>query len=90
LDGSGNFYRSPEIKPIVLGDRIGEAIPGTADFIMDCSPNPTQEWASKGRLVGDTISRLKQTLMFDLGIVTKEEVHGLIRLICWKWKRELR
>jgi hypothetical protein len=38
----------------------------------------TARGIDKGVVVGDAITRLKQTLMFDLGIVTKEEVQALI------------
>ncbi|MDD5468054.1 MAG: sugar kinase [Anaerolineales bacterium] len=80
LDGSGNFSRSPEIKPIVLGDRIGGGDTWNSGFYYGLLTEPdTSMGIQKGILVGDAISRLKQTLMFDLGIVTKEEVHGLIK-----------
>ena len=36
-------------------------------------------WTKKGVLVGDAATRLKQTLMFDLPIVDKDEVQALMR-----------
>jgi hypothetical protein len=33
----------------------------------------------KGVLVGDAATRLKQTLMYDLPIVTKQEIQALMR-----------
>jgi sugar/nucleoside kinase (ribokinase family) len=38
-----------------------------------------QDGIEKGLLVGDAATRIKQTLMFDLPIVTKSEVQELIK-----------
>jgi sugar/nucleoside kinase (ribokinase family) len=38
-----------------------------------------QEGIEKGVLVGDAATRIKQTLMFDLPIVTKAEVQDLLK-----------
>jgi 2-dehydro-3-deoxygluconokinase len=79
LDAEGNFFRSPAVKPIVLWDRIGGGDTWNSGFyyglLTEADPARGLE---KGILVGDAITRLKQTLMFDLGIVTKEEVQALM------------
>jgi len=38
-----------------------------------------QEGIEKGLLVGDAATRIKQTLMFDLPVVTKSEVQDLLK-----------
>jgi 2-dehydro-3-deoxygluconokinase len=79
MDAAGNFFRSPAVKPIVLWDRIGGGDTWNSGFYYGLltEPDPARG-LEKGVLVGDAITRLKQTLMFDLGIVTKEEVHALM------------
>lgn len=79
LDADGNFFRSPAIRPIALWDRIGGGDTWNSGFYYGLlTEADTARGIEKGVLVGDTISRLKQTLMFDLGIVTKEEVQALM------------
>lgn len=79
LDDKGNFFRSPAIRPIVLWDRIGGGDTWNSGFYYGLlTEADTGRGIEKGVLVGDAITRLKQTLMFDLGIVTKEEVQALI------------
>jgi 2-dehydro-3-deoxygluconokinase len=92
LDGRGNTYRSPAIKTIVLGDRIGGGDTWNSGFYYGLlTENAPQTRLQKGILVGDAITRLKQTLMFDLGIVTKGEVQDLLRAdVSGAGKRESR
>lgn len=79
LDAQGNFFRSPAVKPIVLWDRIGGGDTWNSGFYYGLlTETDPARGIEKGVLVGDAITRLKQTLMFDLGIVTKEEVQALI------------
>lgn len=79
LDGDGNFFRSPSVRPIVLGDRIGGGDTWNSGFYYGLlTESDTADGIVKGVLVGDAITRLKQTLMFDLGIITKEEVQALM------------
>jgi len=79
LDGDGNFFRSPSIRPIVLGDRIGGGDTWNSGFYYGLlTESNTADGIVKGVMVGDAITRLKQTLMFDLGIITKEEVQALM------------
>jgi len=79
LGARGDYYRSPEIKTIVLGDRIGGGDTWNSGFYYGLlTEDDPQLRLWKGVLVGDAITRLKQTLMFDLGIVTKEEVQSLL------------
>ncbi len=80
LDADGNFFRSPEIKPIVLWDRIGGGDTWNSGFYYGLlTEADTARGCEKGVLVGDAITRLKQTLMFDLPIVTREEVRALMK-----------
>jgi 2-dehydro-3-deoxygluconokinase len=79
-DDKGNFYRSPAVRPIVLLDRLGGGDTWNGGFyygLLTEGCNPTG--IEKGLLVGDAATRLKQTLMFDLPIVTKSEVQALMK-----------
>jgi 2-dehydro-3-deoxygluconokinase len=79
LDANGNFFRSPAIKPIVLWDRIGGGDTWNSGFYYGLlTESDTARGIEKGVLVGDAISRLKQTIMFDLPIITKQEVYALM------------
>jgi 2-dehydro-3-deoxygluconokinase len=79
LDNRGNFFRSPAIKPIILWDRIGGGDTWNSGFYYGLlTEDDSSLGIEKGVLVGDAITRLKQTLMFDLGIITREEVQSLI------------
>ncbi len=80
LSADGAFCRSPAIRPVVLWDRIGGGDTWNAGFYYGMLTEPdTVRGIEKGILVGDAITRLKQTLMFELGIVTREEVHSLMK-----------
>lgn len=79
MDVGGNFFRSPAVRPIVLWDRIGGGDTWNSGFYYGLlTESDPARGLEKGVLVGDAITRLKQTIMFDLGIVTKEEVHALM------------
>jgi sugar/nucleoside kinase (ribokinase family) len=79
VDSDGFFYRSPAIKPVVLLDRLGGGDTWNGGFyygLMTEGFNP--DGIEKGVLVGDAATRIKQTLMFDLPIVTKAETQQLM------------
>jgi 2-dehydro-3-deoxygluconokinase len=79
MDNAGNFYRSSAIRPIVLLDRLGGGDTWNAGFYYGLlTEGFTPAGMEKGLLVGDAATRLKQTLMFDLPIVTKSEVQALM------------
>jgi 2-dehydro-3-deoxygluconokinase len=79
MDENGNFFRSPAIKPIVLWDRIGGGDTWNSGFYYGLLTETDSACGiEKGVLVGDAISRLQQTIMFDLPIVTREEVQALM------------
>lgn len=80
MDEQGRFYRSPAIKPITLLDRLGGGDTWNGGFyygLLTAGFGP--EGVEKGILVGDAATRLKQTLMFDLPVITKAEVRDLIK-----------
>lgn len=80
MDAQGHFYRSPAIRPMVLVDRLGGGDTWNGGFyygLLTAGFGP--EGLAKGILVGDAATRLKQTLMFDLPIVTKAEVRDLMK-----------
>jgi 2-dehydro-3-deoxygluconokinase len=80
MDSSGNFYRSPAVKPIVLMDRLGGGDTWNGGFYYGLlTAGFNAQGLEKGILVGDAATRIKQTLMFDLPIVTKSEVQALLK-----------
>jgi len=79
MDAAGNYYRSPDIRSIVLLDRLGGGDTWNAGFYYGLlTETDPRRRLQKGVLVGDAATCLKQTLMFDLPIVTREEIHGLL------------
>ena len=80
LDADGHFLRSEAIRPAVLTDRLGGGDAWNGGFyyglLTDGDPGVALQ---KGVLVGDAATRLKQTLMYDLPIVTKQEIQSLLR-----------
>ncbi|HHX44564.1 MAG TPA: sugar kinase [Chloroflexi bacterium] len=80
MDTAGNFFRSPAVRSIVLWDRLGGGDTWNAGFYYGLlTAEDSGEGLRKGVLVGDAFTCLKQTLMFDLPIVTKDEVQSLLR-----------
>jgi len=80
VDAEGHFVRSPLVKKIVLMDRLGGGDTWNGGFYYGLlTAGVTQEGIEKGLLVGDAATRIKQTLMFDLPIVTKAEVQDLLK-----------
>jgi 2-dehydro-3-deoxygluconokinase len=80
MDSDGHFFRSPAVKPITLLDRLGGGDTWNAGFYYGLL---TEDFGasgiSKGVLVGDAATRIKQTLMFDLPVITREEVQALMK-----------
>ena len=80
MDGEENFFRSPAVKPITLLDRLGGGDTWNAGFYYGLlTEDFNATGITKGVLVGDAATRIKQTLMFDLPIVDKEEVQALMK-----------
>lgn len=80
LDAAGHFVRSAAVRDIVLLDRLGGGDTWNGGFYYGLlTAGFGAEGLAKGVLVGDAATRLKQTLMFDLPVVTKAEVQDLLR-----------
>jgi 2-dehydro-3-deoxygluconokinase len=80
VDTEGNFFRSPAVKPIVLWDRLGGGDTWNAGFYYGLlTENFAPIGLTKGVLVGDAATRIKQTLMFDLPVIDKPEVEALMK-----------
>ena len=80
MDAEGHFFRSPAVRPITLLDRLGGGDTWNAGFYYGLlTAGSDGDGITKGVLVGDAATRLKQTLMFDLPIVDKSEVQALMR-----------
>ncbi len=74
------FFRSPAVRPITLLDRLGGGDTWNAGFYYGLlTAGFGREGLTKGVLVGDAATRLKQTLMFDLPIVDKAEIQALLK-----------
>jgi 2-dehydro-3-deoxygluconokinase len=80
VHADGTFFRSPSIKSVTLCDRLGGGDTWNAGFYYGLL---TEEFSGnsivKGVLVGDAATRLKQTLMFDLPIIDKNEIQALMK-----------
>jgi 2-dehydro-3-deoxygluconokinase len=80
MDTNGFFFRSPAVKTIVLMDRLGGGDTWNGGFYYGLlTEGLNSDGIEKGVLVGDAATRLKQTLMFDLPIVTKAETQALMK-----------
>jgi 2-dehydro-3-deoxygluconokinase len=80
MNSDGHFFRSPAVKPMTLWDRLGGGDTWNAGFYYGLlTEDFSATGLTKGVLVGDAITRLKQTLMFDLPIVNKDEVEALMK-----------
>lgn len=80
MNAQGHFFRSPAIRTITLLDRLGGGDTWNAGFYYGLlSSGLGEDGLHKGLLVGDAATRIKQTLMFDLPIVDKNEVQSLMR-----------
>jgi 2-dehydro-3-deoxygluconokinase len=80
ISADGAFFRSPAVKQIVLMDRLGGGDTWNGGFyygLLTAGFNPAG--MEKGVLVGDAATRIKQTIMFDLPVVTKGEVQDLLK-----------
>ncbi len=80
MDAQGHFYRSPAVRSMSLLDRLGGGDTWNGGFYYGLlTAGYGAQGLEKGVLVGDAATRLKQTLMFDLPIVTKAEVRDLMK-----------
>jgi 2-dehydro-3-deoxygluconokinase len=80
MDAEGGFTRSPAVKPITLWDRLGGGDTWNAGFYYGLlTAGFNQQGLTKGVLVGDAATRIKQTLMFDLPVIDKVEVESLMK-----------
>ena len=80
VDSDGHFFRSPAVKPIVLLDRLGGGDTWNGGFYYGLlTAGFGADGIEKGIIVGDAATRIKQTLMFDLPVVTKAEVQDLLK-----------
>lgn len=79
IDNQGNFFRSPCPRTIVVLDRLGGGDTWAAGFYYGLlTAGPGAAGLQKGVLIGDAATCLKQTLMFDLPIVTRDEIQRLL------------
>lgn len=79
-NAEGDFFRSLSVKPITLWDRLGGGDTWNAGFYYGLlTAGFGVDGLRKGVLVGDAATRIKQTLMFDLPMIDKDEVQALMR-----------
>ena len=80
MDTSGFFFRSPAVKPITLMDRLGGGDTWNGGFYYGLlTEGMNKAGIEKGVMVGDAATRIKQTLMFDLPVLTKAETQALMK-----------
>jgi len=80
MNAEGAFIRSPVVRPIVLWDRLGGGDTWNGGFYYGLLTEADGAAAlRKGVLVGDAATRLKQTLMYDLPVITKQEIQARLR-----------
>ncbi len=76
----GSFVRSAVVRPITLLDRLGGGDTWNGGVYYGLlTEGFDAAGVQKGLLIGEAATRLKQTLMFDLPIVTKAEVQSLLK-----------
>lgn len=79
-DVGGHFCRSASAKQVVIRDRLGGGDAWNAGFYYGLlTEGQTAAGLEKGVKVGDAATRLQQTLMFDLPVISKQEVQDLMR-----------
>lgn len=79
MDSQRNFYRSAAVRPVVLQDRLGggDAWVGGFYYGLLTEADPVRA-LQKGVLVGDAATRLKQTLMYDLPVISRQDIQSLL------------
>ncbi len=78
MDENGNFYRSARARSITLLDRVGGGDTWNGGFYYGLLTEKAPAGLKKGVLVGDAATRLKQTLMYDIAILRKDEIQSLL------------
>jgi 2-dehydro-3-deoxygluconokinase len=79
MDRAGAYACSAEARPIVLKDRLGGGDTWNGGFYYGLLTSSGETALQKGIAVGDAAARLKQTLMYDLPIVDKQEIQARMR-----------
>lgn len=80
IDRDGSLYRSSVPREIYITDRIGGGDAWNSGFYYGLlTAGINASGLEKGITVGDAATRLKQTIMFDLPIITKAEIQALIQ-----------
>ncbi|MFZ6030710.1 MAG: sugar kinase [Chloroflexota bacterium] len=79
LDAGGCFYRSAEARPMAPLDRLGggDAWVGGFYYGLLAESDPAKALET-GVQVGDAATRLKQTLMYDLPVLTWGDIQALL------------
>jgi len=79
VDADGQFYRSPVIRPMALLDPLGGGDAWAVGFYYGLlTEGFNANGMAKGVLVGDAAARLKQTLMFDLPMINKDDIQAVL------------
>ncbi len=79
MDAEGRFFRSTMVRPFTVVDRLGGGDAWNAGFyyglLTEADPGKALQ---KGVMVADAASRLKQTLMYDLPIISRQDVQTIL------------
>lgn len=80
INADGEFYRTPQPYHIMLLDRLGGGDAWNGGFYYGLLTSGLgREGLEKGVHVGDAATAIKQTLMFDLPILGRNEINNLIQ-----------
>lgn len=79
IDADGNLYRSASIRSMTMQDALGGGDAWVAGFFYGLFTGGfSAEGMAKGITAGDAATRLKQTLMFDLPIIDRNDIQRLL------------
>lgn len=80
INADGEFFRTPQPYRIMLLDRLGGGDAWNGGFYYGLLTDGLgREGLEKGVHVGDAATAIKQTLMFDLPILGRNEINNLIQ-----------
>jgi 2-dehydro-3-deoxygluconokinase len=79
MDAEGHYFRSPAMGSMAILDRLGGGDAWTGGFYYGLLTEDDPACAlAKGVSVGDAATRLQQTIMYDLPLITRQEINALL------------
>ena len=84
MTAEGAYFRSPALRPMTLWDSLGGGDAWVGGFYYGLLTEQEADGSfraaalPKGVLIGDAATRLKHTLMYDLPILTRQDIQSLL------------